>query len=175
MPKLDPNEQGGGEEREVHPAGRYGLAIVWFKRKRPKDPKKKEYLSIKVEITQGSRKGKTFYTMMSVDTSKSGCVTRWRLLAKACGVTRTFELGSYDEGTADQGDSEIAELFLRKPFVGIVNVEQSGQYRNNSISEIVKPEELTKEEVLENKVWATETAEDNEDFGPPPDDDDIPF
>lgn len=170
MPKFNPNDNtGGGGEATNVPAGRYGLALVWFTRRQPKSGGH-EYLSVKYEITDGPMKGKSFFSMMGLDMTKSGARVRWSLMCDVCGVTEEFELGLTAEGTAQEGDENIARLFKNKPFRGEVSLEKNNGYTNNTVARIVKAENWTTEEKRMMAEWETEQAEARDDFGMPPDD-----
>lgn len=166
MPKMNPNAAPDyGDDPKTVPAGRYGLALVWFQRR----PKKAggEYLSVKYEITDGPMKGRSFFSMMGLNLSQNGTVVRWNLMCEVCGVDEEFEIGDTDEGTADEGDQNIARLFRNKPFRGEVVVEQNGDYTNNTVKRIIKPDSWTAEEKRLMAVWETEQAEARDDFGVP--------
>lgn len=174
MPQFDPTAQLPKGDKQLVPVGRYGIAIVWFERKRSKNNALSEYLNIKCEITHGPLKGKKFFSTMSLNVTVRGAAFYWAQLSAAVGVTGKFELGSFAEGTAEEGDANIRRLFLNRAFVGTVAIEQRGEYKNNSIKEIFAPQDWTEDERLENSVWETVESEDRGDFGPP-DDDGIPF
>jgi hypothetical protein len=171
MPKFNPKENtGGGSQAENVPAGRYGIALVWFTRRQPKSGGH-EYLSVKYEITDGPMKGKSFFSMLGLDMSKSGARVRWSLMCEVCEVQEEFELGSTAEGTASEGDENIARLFKNKPFRAEVSLEKSNGYTNNTVARIVKAQNWTAEEKRLMAEWETEQAEARNDFGMPPDED----
>lgn len=168
MAKFDPSKKVGGKPAELVPAGRYGIALVWFARKQSKAGS--DYLSVKYEITDGPLKGKSFFSMIGMDLTQNGTQVRWSLLCEVCGVTEEFELGNSNDGTEAEGDENIARLFKYKPFRADVTVERSGQYTNNSVNRIVKSENWTRQERDMMAAWETERAEARDDFGMPPDD-----
>lgn len=169
MPKFDPKDNAGsGSNAEIVPAGRYGLALVWFTRRTSRAGT--DYLSVKYEITDGPMKGKSFFSMIGLDLSQNGTRVRWSLLCQVCGVQEEFELGSSNDGTAAEGDENIARLFKFKPFRGEVTVEKNGEYTNNTVARIIKSENWTRQERDLMAQWETEQAEARDDFGMPPDD-----
>ena len=175
MPKLGPGTGGGGEgngpRAVVVPPNDYVIALRWFQRKRAKESGK-DYLSGRWEICGGPNEGKQFFANLSLDLSKKGTVTRWQILIEALGIEETFELGDSDEGTAREGDRNIARLFKNKPFAAEVDKTRDGQYDNNGLKQIHFLRKYTPEWLAICDVWRDKLAEegDPEDYaGDPPD------
>lgn len=173
MPKLDPSAAAPKGEITIVPAGRYVLALVWFKRKISGSGN--DYLSAKYEIVAGPLKGKAFFTSVGLDIGKRGNQIRWSIWCEAVGVVESFELGSIAEGNANEGDEEIRQRFVDQAFVGEVEVEKNGQYTNNTISKILPPKSTTAEELDLIIAYKKTQAEERDDFGDPNEDaDDAP-
>ena len=152
------------------PAGRYGLALVWFQRRTPKAGGK-QYLSVRYEITDGPLKGQSFFSMMGLDLEQRGTFVRWSLMCEVCQVDEEFELGDEDEGTETEGDANIARLFKNRPFRAEVSRKTKGGYVNNGVERIIPRDRWTDEENRLMQIWETEKAEERDDFGIPPGDD----
>lgn len=172
MARVDP--RGPREQREALHPGQYLLALVWFGRKTSNNTGNR-YLSCKFEVVGGRAKGQSFFSVMGLDLSKSGTVSRWQSYADACGVEGAFELGEYDEGTEDEGDQNIRALFLGVPFGAEVTKDYSGGYTNNGLGRYVFPRNWRPEWA----EWANEyrqarearsTRRPEDDAGEPPSD-----
>lgn len=134
------NESG---ERDLLRPGTYLLALVWFQRREARGSGK-PYLNCKFEVCGGRLQGKSFFTMMSLDLSKPGTVTRWQIWKDACGIEESgFELGGWDDQGASsedqdaEGDDNIRRLFQGAPFAAEVRQSTQGQYTNNELGQFV--------------------------------------
>lgn len=152
MPKLGPGGGGGGGGNDGIPAGDYIIALRSFKRQKGKTSGK-EYLRCRWVVCAGRLEGKSFFSNMSLDLSKEGTVNRWRILMEACGVDEEIELGSAKERNADEGDSNIREHFLNKPFKATVKTELNGNYTNNDIQMIHYVRTWTQEDKDDMDRW----------------------
>lgn len=136
MPRLGPGgNRGSGSKAEIIPPGNYVIALVWFKRKQTE--RGSDYLSCLFEICGGQLMGKSFFSNMSLDLSKSGTVARWQVLMGVLGVGETIEMGASAEGTEQEGDANIRRLFKGRPFAVEVDVDRQGQYTNNGIKSVL--------------------------------------
>lgn len=128
--------EGGG--RDLLRPGTYLLALVWFARREAKTTGK-PYLNCKFTVCGGRFAGKDFFTIISLDLSKPGTVTRWQIWKDACGITESgFELGGEgDEELDAEGDDNIRRLFLGAPFAAEVRQNTQGQYTNNELGQFV--------------------------------------
>lgn len=137
MPRLGPGSGGGGggDSAGSVPAGEYIVALKSFKRQVGKTSGQ-DFLRCRWVICAGPLEGKSFFSNMSCDLSKEGTVNRWRILMEACDVTEEFEIGSTREGTGDEGDQNIRELFRNIPIKVTLKVEKNGNYENHDIQMI---------------------------------------
>lgn len=144
MPRIgpDPSRGGGGGDRPpavVLPPGPEVVALVWFKRKTSENSGR-DYLNALFEICGGPHKGKSFFTVVSLNLDSPGSVTRWQVWIGALEIRETFELGDTSEGTDRTGDANISRLFKGKPFACELEVETGtdGQKRQNIKSVIFR-------------------------------------
>lgn len=168
MPKINPKDRDGGSD-DLLPAGEYGLALVWFQRRVSK--RGSEFLRVKVEVTDGPKKGRTAWLVLSLDLSKRGALNRWRILAESVGIEDEFELGSTVEGTAEEGDETIRTQFLGKPFRAKIKQASNWEYQNNDIESFVFQRLWSEGQKAAMNEWAAKWAAKKDDLGPPPDDD----
>lgn len=168
MPKLNPND--APPLPEAVPSGMFILGFQSFKRRRTKD-NTKDYLNVKLQVANpGAVNGKSFFTTLSLDLSKNGAIVRWNILCKQCRVNEEFELGSSDDGTAEEGDANIRRLFLGRAFKAEVGVTKSGQYTNNEVTRLIDPDQYSDRDREIIAEWERKYAEKGDNFGPPPDD-----
>lgn len=188
MPKFNPKDKPPADE--ALPAGVFTLGITWFKRKQAKN-NNTEYHSVKIQVAGGRLAGRTFFTTMSLDLTKSGAVRRWIVLCEVLGIEHEFELGSTDKGTNEEGDENFRKLFLGRAFKAEVGVSKNGNFVNNEIKTILYPRQYTEQDRADIAAWEAKFKEKGDDFGEPddrpastggdkyfdglPDDDDIPF
>lgn len=134
MPRFGPKSGGGGGDNTL-PAGDYIIALKGFERKKAKGTGN-EYLRCRWQVCAGQLKKRTFFSNMSLNLEIEGTANRWRIFMEACGVEEEIELGSYAERNVDEGDENIREYFLNRPFKVTLKREQNGQYVNNDIKMI---------------------------------------
>ncbi len=140
MARLGDRERSeGGGGRDLLRPGTYLLALVWFQRREAKSGNGKQYLNCKFEVCGGRFMGKAFFTMVNLDLSRPGTVSRWQVWKDACGIEESgFELGGDGNEEEDQeGDDNIRRLFVGVPFAAEVRQETKGQYTNNDLGQFV--------------------------------------
>jgi hypothetical protein len=130
-----PNFTPGDEKNKLRdfsiPGGDYLIALRSFERKSSK--KGTDYLKCKWVVCGGKLLWKSFFSGMSCNLAVDGTCLRWQLLCEACEVTDPFELGSFAEGTNEEGDRDITRLFVGRPFAARIRRTINGQYTNNDI------------------------------------------
>jgi hypothetical protein len=174
MPKIGPQSAGGeqtgsGQRAEVVAPGVYVIAMDRFTRKLGRSGA--DYLNAKWEICAGRNAGKRFFAILGLDFSKPGTVTRWQILLEAVGVEEEIELGSSAEGTAREGDRNIARLVRGRAFVAEIDKTVEGQYTNNGIKQVEFPRKWTADQRQAVEEWNERQQQraDPEDYaGEPP-------
>ena len=112
MPRMTPNREAS---EDLLPPGRYVVAMVWFKRKESRNGGG-EFLNCKFEVCG---RGVKFFDFLSLDVLGpygAETATRWQTYMNAVNHLEEFELGSFAEGTNEEGDQNIREIFMGQPF-----------------------------------------------------------
>jgi hypothetical protein len=149
--------------------GRYVISLAGFSRKISKA--EQDYLSGRWKVHSGGPAGKQFWANVSMDFSKNGTVVRWQMLIEAMGIEEEIELGSSAEGTAREGDRNIAKHMRGRAFVAVVEKTRDGQYWNNGIQKVIPERSWTDAErdLVDELDNAREQQAEPEDYaGEPP-------
>lgn len=160
MSTFDPTKHGGGGGGGI-PAGEYILAIVWFERRTAKSGG--SYLRAKYQVCVGAKAGQTFFSNLSIDTSKEGSAGRLAVFCACVGQQEAFSLTD---------DKVLRRVFVGKPFKARVSVKVEGQYTNNDIERYVP--KVTDAERRMMDGWVLDQNEDKAMNGGGSDDDDSP-
>lgn len=139
-------QQGTGQRAELVPPGRYVISLASFNRRQAKNAPT-DYLNGKWTVHTAPIDGRQFWAMLNMDFSKNGTVVRWQMLIEAIGIEEEFEIGASSEGTAREGDRNIARLIRHQPFVALIDKTRDGQYWNNGIQQIIPQRQWTDAEV----------------------------
>jgi len=121
MASFDPNKK--YSDTDSLGAGRYLIALAQFERKTAR-ASGAPYMRCRFKVIHGPRKGVSFFTSVSLDTTKSGAMVRLQRWCHAVGVTEAFDLDS---------DAAFGRAFMAKAFRAQVKTVQSGEYTNNEI------------------------------------------
>jgi hypothetical protein len=124
------------------PPGKYLIALVWFQRKTAKSGS--EYLTCKFEICAGPLAGEGFFTMVSLDTSKSVSCKRLELWMENVGRDTEIDLDS---------DKDIAEAFRGKAFKATLLTRRNGTYVNVEIDRFAYTRDYTADEDAACEEW----------------------
>lgn len=163
------NPGGDYKDGETGPlrSANYMIALTWFERKMAKSGS--DYLRCKFSVCAGPRAKHSFFSMLSLDLTKPRVCRTLQLICESIGQTEAFEVGLQSEGTQDEGDANIRQILVGKPFKARVKYTQNGQYENNDIDYILERSKWTPDEEFESAQWAREWQEKRDNFGDPED------
>lgn len=173
MPKI--GKQKGGDDPGTStalPPGEYGVAWTSFTRRQSKRTGK-DYLRVGLSVTDGRHKGSRFFTVFSCDLSKGGTVQKWRLLLDCLypdDDAVEFEIGDSAEGTADEGDRQIAQFIKGRPFRVKLSRKEVNGYENNEIDRFVFPRMVSPAQREAMDEWRKNWLAKRGDHGAPPED-----
>lgn len=138
-----------GDARVDVPPGDYVIGLVWFKRKEAKSGS--DYLNAKFEICgPATLKGSAFFTMVSLDTTKSVVCKRLELWME--------NIGQEDEVDLDS-DADVARVFKGKAFKAKLKTVTNGKYKNVEIDRFAYVRDYSPEEDELIEQWEAKFAE----------------